>query len=214
MSEDKTLFRLTSISAFFAAFIMVVIAVCATFVWKFEFMFPGTEVLTGKILLSPTEFAEYEFNLHIIYIIDSIFILTWLGTWFGVSKIIIKKSAISGLIFLVLGFAGGFFDFAENGCVISVLKSFHEGLALTPSWTPVWHFVLDFSYIMPFAGSFLIIPFLWQEKTTGKIMAVFAFVFTSIAFIGLYFPQLYFLSFLWFLVWAILSGILLYKNSK
>jgi len=189
------------ISAIGAAISFLLLIVLAVLPWPFGFEFPGDAVLTGTVSLTAKEMSSFKEYFRLFLFIDTVFIVFWMVAWIGIGSIITKKSPILGIAVLVIGLAAPILDFTENELIHSAVQRFTVDQKTDPQYLMVWDVVRQLSYLLTYSAGALAGLGLWVNGRWGRAMGVIGLVGVIPALAGLFYPELYALSFLWYLAW-------------
>lgn len=175
--------------------------------------YPGVSVLTGRLILSLDDLNIYLEAIRYLFMLDSLFLLGWIIAWIGIAEVVRVRFRTLGILTLIFGLTGAFFDFGENSIVWGVLQNLLDGRSMNSDWVARWKAVQHLSYWLPFIGAFLAALGLWSTRIFDKILAVVGTLLVVLAAIGLYLPGLSLLPNLWFLCWFLCSSWVLWKHS-
>jgi len=181
--------------------------------WPFEFEYPGIQVLAGEITLSPEGLNRYVTALQALFIVDGIFLIGWIIAWLGIAALVGTRARLLGSLTLVLGLAGAFFDFTENGIVWALVQGLRLNLSPQPGWLIAWQAIQHLSFWLPYAAAAVAALGLWSRKPLDRVVAVAGTLLVVLAAPGLYVPSLSLLASLWFLIWFACSSLLLWRRA-
>lgn len=201
---------LLKISALTSAIAAVLLLVMFFLPWPFSFDFPGIEVLTGQINLSPDEFAIFTTSLNQIQTVDTIFLFAWALAWIGFFIIVRKRNKWLGFLSLILGLGAIAFDFTEN---------YYIGSALTrkppdANWVGEWETALTLSYLLTYAGALVGSLSFRKKNFTGISMWIVGVFLSVIAAISFFIEGWYLISAGWYLLWFLVLSIILWKENN
>ncbi len=146
--------------------------------------------------------------------VDTLFITAEILVWLGIFFLLLEKNRVYSYIVLVCGLAGAFLDYAQNLVEITVIRQAGPGAVFSSGLNTAWHAVTLPSYLLAFAaGLVIILCFLSNNKKT-IVIASLAFVFTITAISGVFIDALYPVSFLWYMTFFAVSGIILFKKIR
>lgn len=146
--------------------------------------------------------------------VDTLFITAEIPVWLGLFFLLREKNRVNSYIVLVCGLSGAFLDYVQNVVEFTVIRRAGPGAVFSPVLSTVWHAVTIPSYMLAFAaGIVLILSFLNRNAKTIVITAS-ALVFTAGAIAGVFADALYPVSFLWYVIFFAVSGIVLFKRLR
>jgi hypothetical protein len=210
MKASPQIFRIGALGAGFSTLMLIGMAFIAL---PRGMSYPGLEALTGQLMLSGAEQAQYFNGMRLIFVLDGIFLAGWLLSWVGLSTLVRSRLPLFGLLTLFFGLAGALCDFTENSIIWGVLQQYSAGLLNESTWVIFWKAVQHISYWLPFLGAVFAACGLWSKNTLDKITALCGTVLVIPAILGLYFPALAMLANAWFLIWFAVVAILLWRRA-
>lgn len=170
------------------------------------------DVILGNIKLSEIDKGNFIKSMRINYVLDTIFIFSWIGSWIGLflhfKSLNIK---LIGICF-VLSFLGALLDITENSISFGLLVGNNknaESILFTHS------IIRDISYWLPMIASFVLAMIIPKQKgfailllkITGTIGVLFAIF-------GMYIQYFSAIPYYWFGIWFLTSAIFLLSNYK
>jgi len=205
--NPKKYLKIAALAAYTAALLLLIMFLMP---WSYSFEFPGLEVLTGQINLSPGEFIDYAKDLNRIQMADNFFLIAWAMAWVGFFIVVKRRNRWLGYLSLILGLSAVIFDFTENYYIASalVLTSTDKG------WVSEWEVVLTLSYLLTFAGAMAGSLSFRKKSFTDISMNIGGVFFALIAAISFFIDGWYMVSAGWYLIWFVLLGAVLWKESK
>ncbi len=210
MTSNRRILKIGAIGAGVSTLTLILMAFVS---FPHAMEYPGVPALIGELTLSHGELNAYISSMRILFILDGIFLLGWFVSWMALAEVVRSRSRILGILTLIFGLAGAFFDFGENSIIWGVIQNLEAGRPLTSGWVVAWTSVRHMSYWLPFIGAIFASFGLWSEKRIDRITAFVGSGLVLVAAVGLYIPSLSLLANIWFLFWFASSGLLLWKHS-
>ena len=209
--NNYKLLRTGAVAAWVSSLLLVVMAFI---VFPQGLEYPGLPFLTGKVSLSEAEASGFFHSLNIIFVLDGLFLTGWIVSWTAVSKLVISRDRLTGILVFLLGIGGAVLDFSENSLIYGIVRTFKTGNAPGGLVVTLWNAVRHMSYWFPYIGAaFLLFAFPVKRKAV-LILLVFNGLLTLFAIIGLYIPGFFIISNAWFLFLFLQLGIILWKSSN
>jgi hypothetical protein len=205
-----------AVGALVAVIMLVVMAVFATGFWPLEVEFPGLEILTGNVPVTPDEFIEFANLSALMLSLDSIFIIGVILAWLGLGVLTRERAGAMGWLVVILGVAGALLDFCENQIGWSMVEVRLLGPTAPVGSEPIYaYFVVSaLSYLFPFTAAALAGVWLWGERPRERLLTLVGTVLMVPALFGLFVPALYIASYLWFLFWFAAVGVVLFQEGR
>jgi len=216
MSGKKHLLAGGAVGALIAVIMLVVMAVFATGFWPLEVEFPGMEILADTVPVSPDEFIEFANLSALMLSLDSIFIIGVILAWLGLGVLTRERAGKMGWLVVFLGVAGALFDFCENQIGWSMVQVRLMDATASINGAPIYaYFIVSaLSYLFPFTAAALAGVWLWGDRLRERILTLVGTVLMVPALFGLFVPSLYIASYLWFLLWFGVVGVVLFRESR
>ena len=180
--------------------------------WSLDFADPVEAILTGQVPPTSEAFSHYTNILPAYYAIDSALIIGWLVGWIGVAVLVRERNRWLGGIVLVLGLAGPLLDFLENEISWALIGVSQRSIPVPVGWLIGWQVVRQLSYLLPFSVAVLAGAGLWGQKTLARVTAGIGTVGVAVALAGLYIPDLWMATQLWWPIWFAALGLLLWQR--
>ena len=216
MSGKRHLLAGGAVGALTAVIMLVVMAIFATGFWPLEVEFPGMEILTGEVPVTPDEFLEFANLSALMLSLDSIFIIGVILAWLGLGVLTRERAGKMGWLVVFLGVAGALLDFCENQIGWSMVETRLLRSTASLDAAPIYAYfiVSSLSYLFPFTAAALAGVWLWGDRVRERLVTLVGTVLMVPALFGLFVPSLYIASYLWFLLWFGVVGFALFQESR
>ncbi|MBN1882886.1 MAG: hypothetical protein JW885_11980 [Deltaproteobacteria bacterium] len=216
MNGKRHLLASGAVGALVAVIMLVVMAVFAVGFWPLEVEFPGMEILTGEVPMAPDKFIEFANLSALMLSLDSIFIIGVVLAWLGLGVLTRERAGKMGWLVVILGVTGAILDFCENQIGWSMVQVRLMGASAPVDAVPIYaYFIISaLSYLFPFTAAALAGVWLWGERIRERLLTLVGTVLMVPALFGLFVPSLSVASFMWFLVWFGVVGVVLFQESR
>jgi hypothetical protein len=174
------------------------------------------EILAGTVPVSPDVFIEFANLSALMLSLDSIFIIGVILAWLGLGVLTRERAGKMGWVVVLLGVAGALLDFCENQIGWSMIEVRLLGSSSPIGSAPIYayYIVSSLSYLFPFTAAALAGVWLWGERPRERLLTLIGTVLMVPALFGLFVPSLYIASYLWFLLWFGIVGVVLFRESR
>jgi hypothetical protein len=216
--EDLTIMTnlpfLLRIGAISSAVALVMLIVIGIMILPTGLDFPGEEIITGKLDPSSPGSDQYVTTFQLTQAFDNVFIIGWFVSWVSVAALVRARSRLLGNVTLFLGLIGGpFLDFVENEIIWAVLQALQLGISPSPDWFLAWKIAHRLSFWLPYTGGVMVAFGIWSGKTLDRAISIAIVFFTALGAVGMHIPPLHLLGSGWFMIWFILSTVLLWRRA-
>jgi hypothetical protein len=174
--------------------------------------YPGTEVLSGQMQLSSSQFAAYVFSIRLDLWLDGLFLIGCLLAWMGLTLHIHGTHKTLALATLILAVLGILLDFTENTFVWCTLKQVINGDNPGSAWYTPWHISQQLSYWLAFIPAVLSSIVLWKGDGWEKTLSVCGTVLVIPAMLGMFIAALEIVSIVWYLFWFAFAAVVLWRR--
>ena len=211
MTNLSFLLRIGAISSTVALVMLIIIGIL---ILPTELDFPGQEIITGKLDPSSPGFDQYVTTFQLIQAFDCVFIIGWFISWVSVAALVRARIRLLGDVALFLGLIGGpFLDFVENEIIWAVLQALQLGISPSPDWFLAWKIAHRLSFWLPYTAGVMVAFGIWSEKPLDRAVSIAIVLFTVLGAAGMHIPSLRLLGSGWFIIWFVLSSVLLWRRA-
>lgn len=210
MHNTHLILRIGSIGAMVAILALIGIALMSEL---FGFVYLSEEILAQNIELPLTGLARYTVIFQVYMVTDTVFVIGEMIAWMGIAALVQTRARSLGRVVRILGLLGASLDFVQNAIDWSLIRGQHLGTLPQPSWFVVWTIVSQFSYLLTYTAAAMAALGLWGKKPLDRVLGVIGGPLIVFAVVGLYVPDWYAMTFLWFFCFFLCAGILLWRRA-
>jgi hypothetical protein len=210
MNNTHLILRISSIGAMVAILALIGMALMSEL---FGFVYLSEEILAKKIELPLTDLSRYTVSFQVYMVVDTVFVIGEMIAWMGIAALVQTRAHSLGRVVLVIGLLGASLDFVQNAVEWTLIRGQHLGISPQPSWFIVWTIISQLSYLLTYTAAVMTALGLWSKQLLDRVLGVIGGPLIVLAVVGLYVPDWYTLAFLWFFVFFLCAGILLWRRA-
>ena len=199
---DKNIYLNTGIASFIAFALLIVMY----FSWPLT-EFSLNDVILETVKLSDTKKNEIIKSIGINYALDTIFIFSWIASWYGLFLYFKPLNIKLIRLWFGLSFLGALLDITENSISFSLLIGNYEN----PENSLLFHSIIrDISYWLPMLASFMLLMSIpKQNGITFTLLKFTGIIGVFFAILGMYIQFFSSIPDYWFGLWFLSSALFL-----